>query len=284
MSFFHKKDSAKKSSSSAAAANTSHNDDLDSLSSSSSATYSTVAQQQQQPQSSAGTTVPPLVQYQHSSSSSLDSSSQSHPPGLKHPVVPAKPKKGILKTMSKVILLYISKLELKNKFSDTFLKFTMGGSSGGSHLPNITVKPIEINSTTAAPAASVTSTTGPSQNTVINQSVVASSPGLPLTPIKPPQSAQIPYDQCPTVQFKSVPVHLTPSTSAYDPRTDFLETSIHRWVHVPFEWLDAINLSSDEKNPGGPIFIEAPQLDEFLPGDQLIAIEEFSMIGKSPNL
>lgn len=105
MSFFHKKDSAKKANTSAtagssSAGNTSHiNDDLDSLSSCSS-TYSG--------QPSVCTSAP-LAQLQHSSSSSLDSATQSQSAaGVKsNPVVAAKPKKGILKTMSKVNIFMV---------------------------------------------------------------------------------------------------------------------------------------------------------------------------------
>lgn len=169
----------------------------------------------------------------------------------------------------------------------------MGGNNnnnnGGSHLPNITVKPIDVPT-----ATSTTPTNPPAQahSSLLHNQLTSSHTPAPAThtqtPIKPPQSAPlIPSDQCPTVRFKSLPLHLTPlqlqptSTDASSPKSvDYLETSIQRWVQVDVDKLDLIHLSSDEKNPG-PIFIEAPNLDEFLPGDQLIAIEDFSMIGKS---
>lgn len=161
----------------------------------------------------------------------------------------------------------------------------MGHNGGGSsHLPSITIKPIDVHSVASAAASS---------NSSLNQSASISTPTNikptlpPPTPIKPPQSAQIPSDQCQTVRFKSLPLQLlTPTSGGADSKNDYLEASIHRWIQVPLEKLDLINLSSSDERPensenesGPPIFIEAPQLDEFLPGDQLIAIEDFSMIG-----
>ena len=101
MSFFHKKDSSSKSKNNTSTI--SHdNNDADSLSSvSSSASYSL-------PQTQPQTQMPPQVT-QHSSSSSLESNTATahNPHIVKQPGVAAKPKKGILKTMTKVQMIFV---------------------------------------------------------------------------------------------------------------------------------------------------------------------------------
>lgn len=155
-----------------------------------------------------------------------------------------------------------------------------GGSSthntaNSSHLPNITIKPIETSSST-------TNKTSQSASTLPQTAAAAAPIQLPIqTPTKPPQSTQTASDHnIQTVRFKPLPIYLNPTVAAQN--SDQLEASLHRWVHVPVEKLDLINLSTDTtiaNNEFKPIFIDALNIDEFLPGDQLIAIEDFSMLG-----
>lgn len=157
-----------------------------------------------------------------------------------------------------------------------------GISSGGgsthnnansSHLPNITIKPIETSSSTPNKTSQSASTL---------PQTAAASIQLPIqTPTKPPQSTQTPSDHnIQTVKFKPLPIYLNPTVASQN--SDQLEASLQRWVHVPVDKLDLINLSTDTtiaNNEFKPIFIDALNIDEFLPGDQLIAIEDFSMLG-----
>lgn len=122
MSFFHKKDSSSKSKNNTSTI--SHdNNDADSLSSvSSSASYSL-------PQTQPQTQIPPQVT-QHSSSSSLESqpnnTATAHNPHIvKQPGVAAKPKKGILKTMTKVQMTFIHSYSFDNKVHKIDIKFTV---------------------------------------------------------------------------------------------------------------------------------------------------------------
>lgn len=154
-----------------------------------------------------------------------------------------------------------------------------GGSThnnaNSSHLPNITIKPIETSSSTP-------NKTSQSASTLPQTAVAAASIQLPIqTPTKPPQSTQTPSDHnIQTVKFKPLPIYLNPTVASQN--SDQLEASLQRWVHVPVDKLDLINLSTDTtiaNNEFKPIFIDALNIDEFLPGDQLIAIEDFSMLG-----
>lgn len=164
------------------------------------------------------------------------------------------------------------------------LKFTMGGHSGSgagghgsgssatgsSHLPNINLKPIE------------------------SVSLPIQRPQLPpQTPAKPPQTQPFEQHMHTTVKYRSVPAYLTSNAATATPlldgtrtvASDQLDASLLRSVEIGVDKLDLINLSTaaivGPEETSAPIFIDAPLVDEFFPGDQLISIEDYSMLGKS---
>lgn len=130
------------------------------------------------------------------------------------------------------------------------MQFTMGtGSGGSSHLPNMSVRSLDTS--------------------------ISSSVSTPVKPAPPLPSAG---GEQQTVKFKSLPVYLM---GLSDVSPSPLETALHRWVHVGVDKLDLINLSTlaGADDVRTPIFIDAPLIDDFLPGDQLVAIDDFTMLG-----
>jgi hypothetical protein len=216
MSFFHKNSSNKKH----------QNNNTDT------STTEMDTSQMQSSSSSIDTTLP--------YSSSHNTSSSLQPAASKPLVTAAKPKKGILKTMS---------------------KFTMG-----AHLPSHSTQQLKQ-----------------TENVQQQQQ----------TPMKPPAAQMMPMmgGEQNTIRFKHVPLYLSvvhqgctngggggsSNTSGF---LADLEASLARTVEVAVNKLSLINLSPDERNdPYGPIYIEANELAQFLPGDQLIAVEDYSMLG-----
>lgn len=175
-------------------------------------------------------------------SSHTNNTSSSLQPVSKPLVTAAKPKKGILKTMS---------------------KFTMGGA----HLPSHSTQQLKQ-------TENVQTVQQQQQQT---------------TPMKPPAAQMMPMmgGEQNAIRFKHVPLYLSVvhqgCNNGGSNNSGFLadlEASLARTVEVAVNKLSLINLSPDDRNdPYGPIYIEANELVQFLPGDQLIAVEDYSMLG-----